>query len=129
MVDAILHITRMHNKLVIIIFQRVYGEIFEIDAGKLGLLDFLEAHSILYHRDTLGVRIVEDRDGNPIDPEKERTEICLTYFLRNYKPELLLLQHLSEYSDEGKKRKAKAPDSACRAEFYERLFDQVLIKP
>lgn len=79
-------------------FQQVSGEVFELDDQKLGLLDYLEMHPHVYQRDTLPVLIVEDRNGTPIAHEKQQTEMCHTYFLREYRPEILLQPHLEEYS-------------------------------
>jgi gamma-glutamylaminecyclotransferase len=76
--------------------QRVEGEVFEIDDDKLAALDEFEAYPELYTRIKIEIALTRNEHWNAIDPQEIRE--CWTYFLPQWKPEMLELPFRRSYT-------------------------------
>lgn len=74
-------------------FQHVVGEVYEVDDVMLAKFDELEAHPDYYTRILEEVQLISKNEGRILKP--------WIYFLKNFRPELLDLPCLSDYSSEG----------------------------
>ncbi|CAL1530775.1 unnamed protein product [Lymnaea stagnalis] len=76
--------------------ENVQGEIYEVDDSKLASLDELECHPDFYHREITQIAMHEDNKGNKLNPPEIRE--CWVYFLPRYKPEMIDLPYLKNYT-------------------------------
>jgi gamma-glutamylaminecyclotransferase len=77
--------------------QHVHGELFAIDDQMLSKLDILEEYPKLYTRREEPIVISEENSGS----ETERVIHAWTYFLFQFRPEMLELPQLDIYASEG----------------------------
>ncbi|XP_013395289.1 gamma-glutamylaminecyclotransferase-like isoform X2 [Lingula anatina] len=78
--------------------QLVIGEVYDVDDEKMKELDLLEEYPKFYNRIKIPVYILKDKDddfGNDTDV------LCWVYILEKFKPHLLELPFLSNYSSKG----------------------------
>lgn len=80
----------------------IEGELYEVDDAQLGRLDQLESHPKMYIRKD--VTVTRDKD---VTAEEIQAQ---TYFLVNFRPNLLQLPLLESYQDETDGRKYIRPD-------------------
>ncbi len=107
------------------------GEVYLIDDAMMSTLDELEQHPIHYKRGTIQVKMIDHSDmtgsnstgnditgsditGNDITKnniktiqdyaeDKSITQTCISYFLTDFKSELLQKEFLENYSSTGKR--------------------------
>jgi len=83
----------------VFLWQRIVGELYNVDAETLRTLDKLEVHPTWYTRDTLDVIL-----DSPLSADLNLVK-CETYFMRNFRRELLTSETLiSEYTDTPERR-------------------------
>ena len=76
---------------------------YDVDDAMLKTLDMLEEHPDHYVRDDIQVQMSCAETGT--DKKGEGAiQTCITYFLKNYRDELLKKEHLESYTTEGQKR-------------------------
>ncbi|XP_005112636.1 gamma-glutamylaminecyclotransferase isoform X4 [Aplysia californica] len=80
--------------------SQVLGEVYEVDDSMLAFLDAFESHPDFYRREVATVLMTQDKNGEKLDPPQ--TKECWIYFLPKYKPEMLELQFLENYTSESK---------------------------
>jgi len=74
-------------------FQQIHGEVYDIDEKMLSNLDILEEYPKLYTRRQEKI-IIKDQN-------LERTIEAWTYFLIEFRSEMLSLPYLDDYSSTG----------------------------
>ena len=85
-------------------FQRIFGELYDVDNQMLKRLDKLENHPHTYLRVPLEVEFWKSPAANPqsqdsLDGQTLYTCSCMTYTLIDYKEILLTFPYLETYSD------------------------------
>lgn len=89
-------------------FQRVFGELYVVDAMLLKSLDDLEGHPYYYTRVSIFVELLEPCASSGVNTLScndyslmagSRTIACEAYILFNFKKDLLNLEYLENYSD------------------------------
>ncbi|XP_076309943.1 gamma-glutamylaminecyclotransferase-like [Tachypleus tridentatus] len=79
-----------------------FGEVYKVNDRMLQNLDKLENHPTYYERMQEDVCIIQSCEGSATTGDcKENCLRVWMYFLKNYKPELLNLPYLEEYSSKG----------------------------
>jgi len=79
--------------------KNVYGEVYEIDETMLASLDILEEYPKLYTRRQEPILLTGDSNDSGLVKQ------AWTYFLSDFKPELLNLPHLDSYLSNGSHNK------------------------
>jgi len=73
--------------------KSVYGEVYSVDDAMLAEYDKLENHPAYYERDLIEVQSLGD-DGKPTG----ELQCVYVYFLKQFQPDLLDLNHHEKYS-------------------------------
>ncbi|KFM65303.1 Gamma-glutamylaminecyclotransferase, partial [Stegodyphus mimosarum] len=77
--------------------KHVIGELYQVDDSMLTELDILECHPKYYTRMIESVELITNEN----EPSEGKILKSWIYFLKNFRPELLELPHLEEYSSKG----------------------------
>jgi gamma-glutamylaminecyclotransferase len=85
--------------ILLCMLQNIQGEVYEIDDKMLTNLDILEEYPKLYTRREEEIKVIQEQpNGLPSLPP---VIFAWTYFLSDFRPELLQKPFLDSYSSEG----------------------------
>ena len=84
-------------------FQKVEGELYNIDDAMLSAMDKQEGHPYFYERDTVSVKLTHDSQDKDVSQDNITVE-CFVYYIKRFKQKTIELEHIACYHDSAEKR-------------------------